>query len=104
MKIYITIGLVLIAVAASYSANAIVFGGSNLGIFGYPSHACTRPYSKPYKPYSFGSQYEIDRYNAEVDSYNSVLRIYMGCIQEYVDNSKNDIDRIKEKVTEAISQ
>lgn len=39
---------------------AVVFGGSNIGIMGYPSHDCIKP-NKPFKPYSFNSQWEIEQ-------------------------------------------
>ena len=85
-------------------AAAIVFGGSNLGIMGYPDHSCSPPYSKPIKPYQFNSQWEIDQYNSEVQSYNYELETYLDCIQEYVDNAKNDIKRITEKANSAIDE
>ncbi len=74
-------------------ALALVFGSSNLGIFGYPDHTC----SKPYKPYSFTTQWEVDSFNAE-------LTTYYKCIDEYVDAAKNDIDRIIEKANEAVDE
>ncbi len=72
---------------------AIVFGGSNLGMFGYSSHDC----SKPYRPYQFNSQYEVDDYNNEVN-------YYINCIEEYLDNAKNDILRIQNKMNDAIDE
>jgi hypothetical protein len=84
-------------------ALAVVFGGSNLGFMGYPSHTCSPPYSKPIKPYQFTSQWEIDQYNSEVESYNYELETYMSCIDEYVENAKNDIQRVKEGANAAIS-
>ena len=85
-------------------AVAIVIGGSNLGVFGYPSHQCSAPYSKPHKPFSFSSQWEVDRYNSEVENYNRELREFMDCIEEYVENAKNDIRRVREKANEAINE
>jgi hypothetical protein len=82
---------------------AIVIGGSNLGMFGYSSHDCTKP-TKPYKPYSFSDQWQIDSYNSEVDLYNSERERYVSCIKEYVENANNDIERIKEKAQEAINE
>ena len=74
-------------------AFSYVYGGSNLGYGGYPSHYCT----KPYKPYSFETQYEVDSYNMEV-------QIYIDCINEYVGNARNDIDRITEQANQAINE
>lgn len=85
-------------------AIAIVFGGSNLGMFGYPGHTCTPPYSKPFKPYKFYSQGDVDLYNYQVENYNRQRRSYLNCIREYVDNAKNDIERIREKTNEAINE
>ncbi|MCF7821988.1 MAG: hypothetical protein K9M17_06060 [Mariprofundaceae bacterium] len=85
------------------TAHALVFGGSNLGFSGYPSHDCIKP-TKPIKPYSFDSQWEVDSYNSEVDLYNSQLQQYLSCIDEYIENANNDIKRIKEKAQEAIDE
>ena len=43
--------LSIIIFIISNNSLAIVFGGSNLGMFGYSSHDC----SKPYRPYQFNS-------------------------------------------------
>ncbi|SRR6266571_3772159 len=94
----IVLGLLLMCT----SAGAFVFGGSNLGFGGYPSHTCGFKPSKPFKPFSFTYQWEIDQYNMEVDSYNSRRREFISCLQEYLDNAKNDIERIKEKMNEAV--
>lgn len=74
------------------AAGAMVYGGSNLSYFGYPEHTCR----KPYKPYSFTTQ-------SEVDSYNYDLERFVDCVQEYVDNADSDIKRIRERVDEAIA-
>lgn len=96
---------VLVAVfLLSPNARAFVFGGSNLGVLGYPDHSCYAPYSKPYRPYSFNSQFEIDRYNDDVDRYNREVREFIDCIRDYVDNASNDIERIKEKANAAIDE
>ena len=85
------------------SAIAMVFGGSNFSYQGYPSHSCFKP-TKPYKPYSFNSQWEIDSYNSEVELYNSQRREYLNCINDYIENANNDIERIREKVQTAIDE
>lgn len=83
------------------SAEALILGGTNLGIFGYPSHDCGMKPPKPFRPFSFSSQWEIDSYNMEVDSYNLAMNRFVSCLREYIDNSKNDIKRIEEKIDEA---
>lgn len=75
------------------AAMAYVFGGSNLGFLGYPKHSC----SQPYKPFQFTSQSQVNMYNAD-------LEVYFNCIDSYVENAKNDIDRIIEAANEAISE
>jgi len=85
-------------------AQAIVLGGSNLGVFGYPAHECSPPYNKPTKPYQFTDQWEVDHYNSQVRQYNDELEAYFDCINEYVDNAKNDIRRIKEAANNAIAE
>jgi len=84
------------------SAGAVVLGGSTLGFMGYPSHTCGFTPSKPFNPFSFTYQWRVDQYNMEVDSYNSRRRQFISCLQEYLDNAKNDIESIKEKMNEAI--
>ena len=59
---------VLLVVAMFAKAYAIVLGGSNLGVLGYPSPSC--------------HLYSRDEY-----SVNS----YINCINEYVENANNDI-------------
>ena len=97
--------LLIIVLFLAMPANvfAVVFGGSNLPMFGYPSHDCYKP-TKPFEPYSFDNQLEIDSYNDEVEHYNSELEQYINCIQEYVDSASNDIKRIQEKAEEAIDE
>ena len=70
-----------------------VFGGSNLGYMGYPNHSCY----KPYRPISFETQYEVDSYNME-------FSMYIDCINEYVDNARNDIQRITDQANQAIDE
>jgi hypothetical protein len=88
-----------------FTAQAVVYGGSNFSSFlGYPDHKCSKPLNKPYKPYSFDDQWEVDRYNDDVFRYNNSVTEYVDCIQEYVDNAKNDIKRIREKANDAIRE
>jgi len=74
-------------------AHAYVSGGSNLGASRYQSAYC----NKPYKPFDFTSQWEVD-------SYNSDAKRYIDCIKTYVENANSDIKRIQEKANEAINE
>ncbi|HEX4304095.1 MAG TPA: hypothetical protein VHZ78_14960 [Rhizomicrobium sp.] len=94
---------VALAFLISSDANAVVFGGSNLGFMGYPDSSCRKPYSKPVRPYNFSSQFDIDSYNRQVDEYNFELDHYIRCVKEYVENANNDINRIKEKADDLIT-
>lgn len=88
MRKPVLIGVLTLAIPLS--AHAVVFGGSNLSFAGYPSHACFKP-TKPFKPYLFDNQWEIDSYNSSVNIYNSLLEQYLSCINKYIDNANNDI-------------
>jgi len=70
---------------------AFVLGPSNLSMFGYPESTCL----KPFKPYNFTSQYDIDLYNIQVREYND-------CISWYIKGCINDIKRIKEAAKKAV--
>jgi len=89
---------------ASSTAIAIVNSGSNSSISEYPSHTCSPPSSKPIESNSFSEQWEVDQYNSKVDNYNSQLRLYRDCIREYVANAKNEIKKVRKKITEAINE
>ena len=95
--------LLLTLILISPAGFALVLGGSNLGMFGYDEHSCTKPFP-PSKPYAFNSQWEIDTYNNEVDYYNSERESYVRCIRDYVDNAENDIEIIKEAIESAIDE
>lgn len=84
-------------------ASAIVFGGSNLGMFGYPDNTCTKP-MPPRKPYAMTDQWQVDSYNRDVDRYNDELRTYQRCLRDYIEYATNDIKRIQEKAQEAIDE
>ncbi len=99
----IKLAFVLVFVFVSSGAIAIVISGSNLEISEYPSHTCSPP-SKPTEPDSFNEQWGVDQYNSEVENYNLQIRLYRDCIRAYVDNAKNDVKRVKKKITEAINE
>lgn len=95
--------LTIVAFLLPSLAYASVYGGTNLGYTGYPSHTCFKP-SKPIKPMSFSSQWDVDSYNSQVDHYNLQIQQYLRCIEEYVDSANNDINRIREKAQDAINE
>jgi hypothetical protein len=94
--------ILVVALMLATPCHAIVLGGSNLDIFGYPKHKCSKTYlTKPIKPYR-ADRWEIDFYNSEVDRYNNEIREYYSCLKEYLDNAKNDIERIEEAYNEIV--
>lgn len=96
--------IVVSIIAATSSAGAVVFGGTNFGFGGYPDHRCTQPFGKPIKPFRFTEQYQIDAYNSEVRAYNADLDHYLDCVRTYIDDADNDVKRIREKVDDAIRE
>lgn len=58
-----------------------------------PSHMC----SKPYKPYQFDSQWEIDNFLAEVERYKH-------CISDFVDEQHEAARTHQEAASEAIDE
>lgn len=57
-----------------------------------PNHSC----SKPYKPYQFNSQYEIDRFNEEVQRYKQ-------CISDFVEKQNDAIRNHSNAADDAIN-
>ena len=64
-----------------------------------PCHSC----SKPYKPYEFSSQYEIDNFRNEVEAYkrclndfideqNEAIRMHQNAAQEAIDDWNNFVN------------
>lgn len=82
-------------------------GGSNL-TGSYPAHRCHKP-AEPSRPDSLNNQWrvpqwEVRAYNASVTKYNAELESYNDCIGRYVDNANKDIERIRQRAEEAVSE
>jgi hypothetical protein len=58
-----------------------------------PSHSC----SKPYKPYQFDDEWELQRFKDDVESFRS-------CIEEFVDEQNNAIRNHRNAADEAIDE
>ncbi|TFH09990.1 MAG: hypothetical protein E4H07_05805 [Nitrosomonadales bacterium] len=100
----ISLAFILVFFFISSSTIATETAGSYLGISGYPSHTCPPPPSKPVDPGSLSERVEIEKYNIKVDNYNSQMRIYMDCMRDYIDAAKNDIKKIRVKITDTINE
>lgn len=88
-------------------SSAIVSGGSNISdTFDYPSHSCSKPpkSTRIFKPMGIANTYEVEQYNSEVKNYNAKYEKYIECIKKYIDNANKDMERIREKATEAIAE
>ena len=58
-----------------------------------PSHSC----SKPYKPYRFNDQYELDNFRSEVESYKQ-------CIEDFVEEQNDAVRKHHDAAEEAIDE
>lgn len=87
------IGIFLFLILSICSnANALVIGGSNLGVMGYSEFNEITPS----QPYSY------DEYNFNM--YQNDTEMYVNQAKEYVENCNRDIERIKEKQQDAINK
>ena len=85
-------GLVTAYISMAGVAWGIVFGDSNLGIFGYPDNEC----HEPTKPYS-NDEYLWRSFQADVELYDQ-------CIRKYLEAAENDRKRVIEKADEAVQK
>ena len=58
-----------------------------------PSHTC----SKPYKPYQFNTQWELDNFNNQVSAFKS-------CIQDFVDDQNSEAKKHSQAADDAIDE
>ena len=58
-----------------------------------PSHYCSRPS----KPFSLDSQFEVD-------VYNSSIRSYKMCIEDFIDKQKEAIDQHRRAMKNAVEE
>lgn len=56
-----------------------------------PSHSCT----KPFKPFKFNNQYEVDQFNDDVERYKE-------CISDFVEEQNSAIRKHNNAAQEAI--
>jgi len=87
---------------------------SDFVISEYPIHTCSLPL-KPIEPSVFNGKKDVEQdvekynleiadYNSKVEDYNVRILSYRNCIWEYVSSAKNDIKKIKEKISEAVKE
>ena len=106
--------LIFVLVFASSSVIAIGADDSDSIIAEYPTHTCLPPL-KPTDPGTFKGNKDIEQeveqynseigdYNSKVEEYNSKMQLYRNCIREYISSAKNDIKKIKKKISDAINE
>lgn len=83
-----------------HQKNVLIFGFFSLIIsiplmadMFIPSPSC----SKPYKPYEFNSQYEIDKFNDDVQRYKN-------CISDFVDEQNQAATKHQQAANDAIDE
>lgn len=87
------VGVVLFLILSVFSnANALVIGGSNLGVMGYSAFNEVTP----------NQPYNSDEFNFNM--YRNDTETYVNQAKEYIENCNRDIERIKEKQQEAINK
>lgn len=85
--------IALAALAAAAPAAAIVIGGTNFPIgFDYPEPRCM----VPIEPFT-RSERDLEQYRWDVDQ-------YVACVNKWATNAGNDIQRIREKITEELDR
>lgn len=58
-----------------------------------PSHSCSRPY----KPYQFNDEWEVQRFESEVQRYKQ-------CIEDFVEEQEDEIQNHRDAAEEAIDE
>ena len=89
--------LLIIGCVTVFTLFALVLGGTNFGIGGYPRFSSSKP-TKPFTSY-FSNNTVSKR---EYDNYRNSVLDYVEKAQTYLDNADNDIKRIKEIKEEVI--
>jgi hypothetical protein len=82
-----------IAVLAAIISFAICMTNSAYADMFFPSHSC----SKPYKPYQFNNEWELENFKNEVEQYKQ-------CITEFVEEQDEAIRKHKNAAEEAIDE
>lgn len=80
--------IILIILVASFGVFSPVYADTYS-----PSHSC----SKPYKPYEFTSQYQLDSFNDEVEDYKR-------CINDFIDEQNDAVQTHQDAAEVAIDE
>jgi hypothetical protein len=109
MRMKYAIAGLLLAVLTTGGADA---AGSNIALSEYPGPQCAKP-QKPVPPQmpsdidapgaAAGYNLKVKQFNAAVAGYNSASADFGACMKTYVDNGDADMQRIKQKLDEAVA-
>ncbi|NBK97687.1 MAG: hypothetical protein EOM50_06655 [Erysipelotrichia bacterium] len=82
----------------------LVLIGANLiaDIF-QPSPSCYEPI-KPFKPYSFTAQWEVDSYNNSISMNRIEIDSFRNCIQSFIDEQNMAIKKHLDAIDEATNK
>lgn len=65
--------------------------------FSFPETVSSHDCRKPYKPYKFTSDFELDQFKSEVKQYKQ-------CIEDYVQDQEDAIRKHREMANEAVDE
>jgi len=84
----------LLCVVAALAC-AVLPAMASAGIYSerMPTHSCR----KPYKPYKFNSEWEVQNFKDEVDRYKR-------CLKDFVQDQKDAIDQHQEAANDAVDE
>ncbi|NCC19267.1 MAG: hypothetical protein EOM29_10050 [Bacteroidia bacterium] len=68
-----------------------------------PSPSCYEP-TKPFKPYSFNSQWEVDSYNNLIRMYRIEVDDFRNCIQNFINEQNMAIKKHADAIDEATNK
>ncbi len=106
----------MIAVTLLLSATAASAGTNLPALANYPGPDCTRPGAKPELPPVKTSTVQsgsvtvtntgrdVKGYNKQVAQYNADLHAYTACMNAYVANGQADMDKIRDRVNQAVAE
>jgi len=88
-------------------------GGSNIGLAQYPGPNCTKP-QLPVQPSAKLAEApdaaeanaynaKVRQFNRDVAGYNGAMTVFNACMKSYVENGDADMQRIKQKLDEAVA-
>jgi hypothetical protein len=103
---------VMIFVLALAAAAQAAPAGSNIALSEYPGPSCTKPLApaQPQPPPDdnvsgavAGYNLKVQQYNKAIAVYNTALTAFGACMQTYIENGNADMQRIKQRLDQAVA-